>query len=98
MIPVITVSSLEELSKKREFEISPGVELKCGEEINLSIFQRGSNTVIKFGSPAVHVHVSKMGPLNLVNALRPTVEEIVITDKTYKIVLDNAPDIEVNRE
>jgi hypothetical protein len=98
MIPVITVGSLEDLSRQRELEVSSGVMLKCGEEINLSIFQRDGNTVIKFGSPAVHVHISKMGPLNLVNALRPTVEEIVITKSSYKIKLDNAPDIEVSRE
>lgn len=95
---IIGVALVENLTKNREVEVAPGVVLKCGEEINLSIFSRDGHMVIKFGSPAVRVHISKMGPMNLINALRPTIQEIVVTDKSYKIVLDNAPDIEVARE
>jgi len=95
---IIGVALVENLANKKEVEVAPGVMLKCGEEINLSIFSRDGHMVIKFGSPAVRVYISKMGPMNLINALRPTIQEIVVTDKTYKIVLDNAPDIEVARE
>ena len=94
------VNMLEDLVKNKSAEVSDGVTLKCGEEINLSIFKHESvdAVVIKFHSPSVRVEISKMGPLNLVNALRPTVESITITKKSYKISVDNAPDVEVSRD
>ncbi len=92
------VSVLEKLIKNRFVEISDGVELKCGEEINISIFSKNDEIVIKFGSPAVQVHVTKMGPMRLLNLVRPTVKSVTITEKSYKISVDNAPDIEVARE
>lgn len=91
------INLFEQLVKNREVEVSDGVTLKCGEEINLSILKDKGNVVIKFGSPAVQVHVSKMGPINLINVIRPTVESITITEKSFKISVDNAPDMEISR-
>lgn len=89
---------LEELVKNRSVEIADGVEARCGDEINLKIVSENGNVVIKFGSPAVQVFISKMGPLRLLNAVRPTLESITITDNSFKISVDNAPDMEVKRE
>lgn len=91
------VSMLETLVKERSVEISDGIELKCGEEINISIFEKGDEVVIKFGSPVVQVHVTKMGPVRLLNIVRPTVESVTITERSYKISIDNGPDMEVAR-
>lgn len=88
---------LESLVKDKQAQVSDGVTLKCGSEINLSIFSRDDSVVIKFGPPSVKVEVSKMGAFNLLNTLRPTLQEIVITSKSYKIVVDNAPDMEIKR-
>lgn len=92
------VGLLESLIRNKSAEVSDGVTLKCGSEINLTIFAKGDEVVIKFGSPSVRVEVSKMGPLNLVNALRPTVQSITITPTSYKIEVDNAPDVEIKRD
>ena len=87
----------ETLVKEKSVEISDGVLLKCGEEINLSIFKDGDNVKVKFGSPSVQVFISKLGPAKLLNVVRPTVEHIVITEKSYNISIDNGPDFEVER-
>lgn len=79
-------------------DISDGVQIKCGDEINLVISEENGNPVIKFGSPAVQVYISKMGPMRLLNAVRPTLQSITVTDNSFKISVDNAPDIEVSRE
>lgn len=88
----------EKLIKNKSVEVSSGVELRCGSEVNLKIFEEDDNVIIKFGSPAVQVFVTKMGPLKLLNAVRPTVERITITNKSFIIKIDNGPDIEVSRE
>jgi hypothetical protein len=36
--------------------------------------------------------------MRLINAVRPTVQSITITPKSFKISVDNAPDMEVARE
>lgn len=92
------ISIFEELVKNKTVEVSDGVVMKCGDEINLTIFSKDNEVVIKVGSPAVQVFISKMGPMRLLNAVRPTLESITITDKSYKISVDNAPDMEVSRE
>jgi hypothetical protein len=91
---------LEDLIKTKSVQVSDGIVLKCADEINLSIFKHASMdaVVIKFHSPSVKVEISKMGPLNLINVLRPTVESITISKRSYKISIDNAPDIEVSRD
>jgi hypothetical protein len=88
---------LETLIKEKEVEIADGVLLKCGDEVNITLFRSGDEVVLKFGSPAVQVFITKMGPVKLINALRPTLESITIGD-TIKVSVDNAPDIEISRE
>lgn len=92
------IDLFEELVKNKTVEVSDGVNIKCSDEINLTIFTKDDQVIIKFGSPAVQVYISKMGPLRLLNAVRPTLESITITDKSFKISVDNAPDMEVSRE
>ena len=92
------IDLFEELVKNKTVEVSDGVNIKCGDEINLVISSENGNAVIKFGSPAVQVYISKMGPMRLLNAVRPTIQSITITDKSFKISVDNAPDMEVARE
>lgn len=92
------IDLFEELVKNKTVEVSDGVNIKCGDEINLVISSENGNPVIKFGSPAVQVYISKMGPMRLLNAVRPTIQSITITDKSFKISVDNAPDMEVARE
>ena len=91
------IAMLEELVKNKTVEVSDGVNLRCGDEINLSILSKNGEVVIKFGSPAVQVFVTKMGLVRLLNAVRPTVESITITDRSFKISLDNVPDIDIAR-
>jgi hypothetical protein len=86
-----------ELVNNKVAELSDGVQIKCGDEINLVISSEGGNPVIKFGSPAVQVFITKMGPMRLLNAVRPTLKSITITDESFKISVDNAPDMEVAR-
>jgi hypothetical protein len=86
-----------ELVNNRVAEVSDGVQIKCGDEINLAISSENGNPIIKFGSPAVQVYITKMGPMRLLNAVRPTLKSITITDQSFKISVDNAPDIEVSR-
>lgn len=92
------IDLFEELVNNKTVEVSDGVNIKCGDEINLVISSENGNAVIKFGSPAVQVYISKMGPMRLLNAVRPTIQSITITDKSFKISVDNAPDMEVARE
>jgi hypothetical protein len=92
------IDLFEELIKNKTVEVSDGVNIKCGDEINLVISSEDGNPVIKFGSPAVQVFITKMGPMRLLNAVRPTIQSITITDKSFKISVDNAPDMEVARE
>ena len=92
------IDLFEQLIKNKTVEVSDGVNIKCGDEINLVICSEDGNPVIKFGSPAVQVFITKMGPMRLLNAVRPTIKSITITDKSFKISVDNAPDIEVSRE
>jgi hypothetical protein len=92
------IDLFEQLVKNKTVEVSDGVNVKCGDEINLTISSHNDEVVIKFGSPAVQVFISKMGPLRLLNAVRPTIESITITDKSFKVSVDNAPDMEVKRE
>jgi hypothetical protein len=92
------IDLFEELVKNKTVEVSDGVNIKCGDEINLVISSEDGNPVIKFGSPAVQVFITKMGPMRLLNAVRPTLKSITITDKSFKISVDNAPDMEVARE
>lgn len=92
------IDLFEELVKNKTVEVSDGVNIKCGDEINLVISSENGNPVIKFGSPAVQVFITKMGPMRLLNAVRPTIQSITITDKSFKISVDNAPDMEVARE
>jgi len=92
------IDLFEELVKNKTVEVSDGVNIRCGDEINLVVSSHNDEVVIRFGSPAVQVFISKMGPLRLLNAVRPTIESITITDKSFKISVDNAPDMEVKRE
>jgi hypothetical protein len=92
------IDLFEQLVKNKTVEVSDGVNIKCGDEINLVISEEDGNPVIKFGSPAVQVYITKMGPMRLLNAVRPTIQSITITDKSFKISVDNAPDMEVARE
>jgi hypothetical protein len=92
------IDLFEQLVKNKTVEVSDGVNIKCGDEINLVISEEDGNPVIKFGSPAVQVYITKMGPMRLLNAVRPTIQSITITHKSFKIGVDNAPDIEVSRE
>ena len=92
------IDLFEELVKNKTVEVSDGVNIKCGDEINLVISSEDGNPVLKFGSPAVQVFITKMGPMRLLNAVRPTLKSITITDKSFKISVDNAPDMEVARE
>lgn len=92
------IDLFEELVNNKTVEVSDGVNIKCGDEINLVISSENGNPVIKFGSPAVQVFITKMGPMRLLNAVRPTIQSITITDKSFKISVDNAPDMEVARE
>jgi hypothetical protein len=92
------IDLFEELVKNKTVEVSDGVNIKCGDEINLVISSEDGNPVIRFGSPAVQVFITKMGPMRLLNAVRPTLKSITITDKSFKISVDNAPDMEVARE
>lgn len=92
------IDLFEELVNNKTVEVSDGVNIKCGDEINLVISSENGNPVIKFGSPVVQVFITKMGPMRLLNAVRPTIQSITITDKSFKISVDNAPDMEVARE
>jgi hypothetical protein len=92
------IDLFEELVKNKTVEVSDGVNIKCGDEINLVISSEDGDPVIKFGSPAVQVFITKMGPMRLLNVVRPTLKSITITDKSFKISVDNAPDMEVARE
>ncbi len=92
------IDLFEELIKNKTVEVSDGVNIKCSDEINLTISSHNDEVVIKFGSPAVQVFITKMGPMRLLNAVRPTIQSITITDKSFKISVDNAPDMEVARE
>lgn len=97
-MPIDLVGMFETLVKNKELSLSDGVVIKCGNEINLSIYNSENGVVIDVGSPSVHVSISKLGPAKLLNWLRPTIESITITPLSYKISLDNAPDIEIKRD
>jgi len=88
---------LEELIVNKSAEITDGVELRVGDEVNISIFAREGNMVVKFHSPSVHIFITKFGPLKLANRLRPTVEEIEITPESYIVRIDNGPDMSFER-
>lgn len=92
------LETFEKLVKEKSCVIAPGVEIRCGQEINISVFFEDGDTVVKFGSPSIQVHITKMGPMKLLNIVRPTITQIRIKEKSFVICLDNAPDIEVDRE
>ncbi len=92
------ITIFENLVKNKSVEVRDGFNLKCGYEVNLKIYQEGDDVVIHVQSPSVHAEISKMGPLNLVNFLNPSVEKIIITPTSYRVVLNNLPDIEVKRD
>lgn len=97
-IIVNNIGILEELIIKKRCQISDGVFLVCGPEVNLKIFNENDNVKISIGSPSVKIEVHKMGIITLSKLLRPTIESITITKDSYIISIDNAPDIEVKRD
>ncbi len=72
------ITILEKLIKEKSVEIGYGISLTCGYEVNAKIYSEDESVVIHIQSPSVYVKLSKMGPLNLVNALNPSVEKIII--------------------
>ena len=92
------VKVLEELITKKRCQISDGVFLVCGHEVNLRIFSENDSVKITVGSPSLKVEIHKMGMMTLSKILRPTIESITITKEAYVISIANAPDIEVKRD
>jgi hypothetical protein len=92
------VKVLEELITKKRCQISDGVFLSCGHEVNLRIFNDDGEVKISVGSPSLNVEIHKMGMITLSKMLRPTIESVTITKDAYIISVDNAPDIEVKRD
>ena len=84
---------LEKLIKDKTYNVMEGIVLSCSEQINISIFRRGADTVVKFGAPFLYVHLTKFGILEI----KRKVDSIRFSPKTYTISIDNFPDITRNR-
>jgi hypothetical protein len=84
---------LDKLLKDKQYVVTEGVTISCAEQINISIFRKGTETIIKFGSPFVYVHLSKFNILEI----KRKVDSIKFGPKTYTICIDNFPDITKNR-
>jgi hypothetical protein len=87
---------IEKLVKDKVCTIYDGVELHCNGEVSFSLhYDRG--LVIKFDSENKIV-VKKIGSYRFINWFSPTLNSITITPTSYKIDIENLPDIEVSRD
>jgi hypothetical protein len=92
------LSMFEELVLNGSVEVEgKDVVLTRGSEINIKIYEEDGYVVIKFGSPPIQIRVTKLGPKKLINALRPTLEEVHMHKDRFTIMSDNCPDLEVER-
>lgn len=84
------IETIETLLKEQKVEIQEGVFLCCDKQlIHLDILLRDGNIVVEFASPFTYLHVEKLGIKKLMNVIRPRVESVTITDKSYDVKLSS---------
>jgi hypothetical protein len=87
---------LEKLVKEKVLAIADGVNVKIDDELKFTV-SYNNGVVIKFDS-TVRVEIFALGPYRLFNLLNPTIESITILPESFKISINNMPDIEVKRD
>lgn len=90
------LKELEELLDKQELEVEPGVKIKCGNAINVSLFRSGEITTVRFEAPFVYIYVDTLGKINILDIKRK-VDKIVFDSKAMTICIDGFPDITRDR-
>lgn len=83
---------LKELLSTKKIEVADGVEMICGEEINVTLRLSGQKVIIDFGAPFVFINIDKLGPLDIFDIKR-RVNHIEVDQDTYTLNIDNFPDI-----
>ena len=87
---------LEKLVKEKVLAIASGVNVRIEDELKFTVsYNKG--VVIKFDS-VVRVEITSLGPYKLFNLLNPTSESVTILPESFKISINNMPDIEVKRD
>lgn len=87
---------IEKLVKDKVCTIYDGVELHCDGKISFSLYY-DKGLVIKFDSES-KIIVKKIGSYRFINWFSPKLNSITITPTSYKIDIENLPDIEVSRD
>lgn len=92
------LSLLEKLLKDKQVEIQDGVLICCEQQlIHLDIYLKNDNIVIEFAAPFTYLLVKKIGVKRLLNLVKPRIESITITPKSYIIKLSTIGDYEIER-
>lgn len=95
---VYDIGLLEQLLKNKQVEVQDGVSICCDKQlIHLDIYLKNDNIVIEFTAPFTYILITKLGPKRLLNIVRPRIESITITPKSYILKLSTFGDYEVER-
>ena len=92
------IGLLEQLLKNKEVEVQEGVSICCEKQIiHLDIYLKDGNVVVEFAAPFTYVLITKLGPKRLLNLVKPRVESVTITPKSYILKLSTFGNYEVER-
>lgn len=92
------ISSLEALLKDGKLEVQDGVFIVCEKKIvHLDMYLKGENIVIEFAAPFTYLLVTKLSVKRLLNVVKPRIESLTITPKSYIIKLSTLGEWEVER-
>lgn len=92
------IETLETLLKEQKVEVQEGVFLCCDKQlIHLDIVLRDGNIVVEFNAPFTYLLVTKLGVKQLLNIVKPRVESVTITPKSFIIKLSTLGSWEIER-
>jgi hypothetical protein len=86
-----SIELLEKLLKDKKAEIQTGVFLCCDKGLikpTVSL-NNDNNVVIEFEAPFTYLHVEKLGPKRLLNLIKPRIESVTITPKSFNVKLSS---------
>lgn len=95
------IEDLKELLIHGKFEVQSGVFLICENKVlspKVYMSSDGEAIVIEFEAPFMYLHITKLGPKQLLNIIRPRVEYIKIKENSTLVKLSTLGEWEIGTD